>query len=238
MRSKKRGGVIPIVALDVSTSREALRLVDRIGDTCRFFKVGSELFTAAGPQIVEALRAAGCDVFLDLKFHDIPNTVAGAVRSACKLGARILTIHASGGQKMLRAAVDATDKRCELFGVTVLTSLDAAGLGRAWGRKRISLMAEVVRLADEAKEAGLAGIVCSGHEANEVSRIYGEKLKLLIPGIRLEGDPAGDQARHVTPREAASAGANYIVLGRSITRANDPKAAMKRVAQSLETKGK
>ncbi|MBA3657281.1 MAG: orotidine-5'-phosphate decarboxylase [Gemmatimonadaceae bacterium] len=228
--------VIPIVALDSRTAGEAAGLVGRLGDSCSFYKVGSELFTAAGPAFVESLIAAGKRVFLDLKFHDIPNTVAGGVRSASDLGASMVTVHASGGIAMLRAAVESAAEAgstCEIFAVTVLTSLDDTSLGAATGRPDVDVMREVERLAQVAHAAQVNGVVCSGREAHMIRMKHGTDLRLLIPGIRLAGDAASDQARTVTPDEAARAGANYIVVGRSVTRAADPLAAMGTVTAAL-----
>ncbi|HVZ77065.1 MAG TPA: orotidine-5'-phosphate decarboxylase, partial [Gemmatimonadaceae bacterium] len=221
-------------ALDVPTQDAALALVRTLGDQCRFYKIGLELFAAEGPRVVRAVRDAGADVFLDLKFHDIPNTVRGAVRSAAALGVRLMTVHAAGGVAMLQAAQDgAAGTGCELLGVTVLTSLDAPSLAAAWGRDRVDVRVEVLRLAGLAAEAGLHGVVCSGHEAAEVRLAYGGRLATLVPGVRLAGDGAQDQARVVTPRAAALAGARYVILGRTVTAAADPKAAMVRVAEDL-----
>ena len=228
----------PIVALDVPDAASALSLAHALGDSCRFYKVGSELFTAAGPDIVRALRGdVGADVFLDLKFHDIPNTVAGAVRSVASLGVRLLTVHASGGREMLLAARTTADEAsggtCGVLGVTVLTSLDARGLGGAWGRTVESVRDEVLRLADEAVAAGLHGIVCSGEEAADVAERHGERLAVLVPGIRLAGSAAHDQRRVVTPAAAQAAGARYLILGRTVTAAADPRAAMRLVRAEL-----
>src|SRR4051812_25922865 len=176
--------VTPIVALDVPNSAAALALADALGDRTRFYKVGSELYTAEGPSIVETLRGRDADVFLDLKFHDIPNTVRGAVRSAAKLGARLLTVHASGGMEMLRAAVESAhdvDGRCEILAVTILTSLDATAIGTLWGRRVNAMEDEVLRLADIAADAGAHGIVCSGQEALAVRNRFGERLATLVP---------------------------------------------------------
>jgi orotidine-5'-phosphate decarboxylase len=224
--------VIPIVALDFSNEAQASAMVSQLGDSCRFYKVGLELFTAAGPRLVKTLVAAGNRVFLDLKFHDIPNTVAGAVRTASALGASIVTVHASGGSAMLRAAVESAAEAggdCEIFAVTVLTSLDDAALGAATGRPDADVMKEVERLAVIAHAAQVNGVVCSGREAHMIRMKHGTDLRLLIPGIRLPGDAAGDQARTVTPKEAAQAGADYIVVGRSVTRAADPRASMEKI---------
>ena len=224
---------IPIVALDFPDAERAMTLVQTLDEKCRFYKVGNELFTASGADIVQWLRDTGCDVFLDLKFHDIPNTVAGAVRNVAAMGVRLTTVHASGGLKMMQAAVEAAGSACGVLAVTVLTSLDDAQLGEAWGRDRVDVENEVLRLAELARSAGAHGIVCSGQEAEAVHSRHGAALKLLIPGIRLPGDVAGDQARIVTPRSALEAGASYIVLGRSITTAKDPRAAMETLRVSL-----
>ena len=224
---------IPIVALDYPDSESAMQLVQTLDQRCRFYKVGSELFAAAGPEVVQWLRDFGCDVFLDLKFHDIPNTVAGAVRKVTSMGVRLATVHASGGSKMMRAAVEAAGDECGILGVTILTSLDDAQLGEAWGKERVDVENEVLRLAELTRSAGAHGIVCSGQEAEAVRSRHSAGLKLLVPGIRLEGDAAGDQARIVTPAGAASAGASYIVVGRSVTASADPRKAMERVNAEL-----
>ena len=208
-------------------------MVERLGDACRFYKVGGELFTAAGPQVVEALRALGNDVFLDLKLHDIPNTVRGAARSAAGIGARLLTVHTSGGRDMIDAAVEGAGDKCGVLGVTILTSLDAAMLRSAWGRKSLEVYGEVLRLAGECAAVGAHGVVCSGLEARKIGAKYGDQLKLLIPGIRAAGGPADDQKRTVTAKEAASAGATYLVLGRLVTEAKDPSLELKAVMKSI-----
>lgn len=226
-------GVRAIVALDMPALSPALSLVDALGDSCGFYKVGSELFTAAGPAAVTALRERGHDVFLDLKFHDIPNTVRGAVRSAARLGTTLVTVHSTGGAAMLSAAVEGAEDRCRVLAVTVLTSLDARELGRTWGRDVGAVADEVVRLADVARASGAHGIVCSAGEATRVRAAHGASLEILIPGIRLEGGAAHDQARVATPKDAVDAGASYLVLGRAVTGAADPRAAMQSVQESL-----
>lgn len=231
---------IPIVALDFGSTEEALALARSLGESCRFYKVGSELFTAAGPSVVQALRDEGADVFLDLKLHDIPNTVAGAVRSAARLGVRLLTLHAVGGATMLRAAQEAASSAagqsgCNLLAVTVLTSFDAESLAASWGRDSVEVESEVVRLAGLADDAGLHGIVCSGAEAGAVRATYGDRLSLLIPGIRLAGGSSHDQRRVMTPAAAQSAGARYLILGRAVTAAADPVRAMSTVLAELAT---
>jgi orotidine-5'-phosphate decarboxylase len=222
-----------IVALDFPTADAALAMVDRLGDGCDFYKVGSELFVTAGAPVVAALRERGKRIFLDLKFHDIPNTVAGAVRSAVELGVSLLTVHASGGSRMVRAAVDAAGGRCDIFAVTVLTSLSDRELGAAWGRIDLQMPEEVERLAELAAGAGAAGVVCSGLEAPRLRARFGERLQLLVPGVRLPGDAAGDQTRIVTPAEAAAAGARYVILGRTVTAAPDPERALAQAVASL-----
>jgi orotidine-5'-phosphate decarboxylase len=230
---------VPIVALDFSDADSALAIARRLGDRCRFYKVGSELFTRAGPTIVRALREEqGADVFLDLKFHDIPNTVAGAVRSAARLGVRLVTVHASGGGPMLlaaqRAAEEISGRECGILAVTVLTSLDAGVLGAVWGRAdALELEREVLRLAELAAASGLHGIVCSGAEVGAVRGRFGDRLAPLVPGIRLAGGEAHDQSRVMTPAAAQRAGARYLVLGRAVTADEDPVGAMDRVLSEL-----
>jgi orotidine-5'-phosphate decarboxylase len=215
-----------IVALDVPTLAGAAALVERLGDACDFYKVGMELFTAEGPAVVSWLRARGRDVFLDLKFHDIPNTVRAATRSAARLGARLVTVHAYGGSAMLAAAVEGAGPQgadgCGVLAVTVLTSHTAESLGATLGRAVTSAEDEVLRLAATARDAGAHGVVCSGHEAATVRAAFGSALRPLVPGVRLAGGASHDQARVVTPSEAARAGAAYVVLGRTVTAAPDP----------------
>lgn len=223
----------PIVALDVPSADDALRLVELLGDRCSFYKVGSELFTREGPGIVRALTGRGCEVFLDLKFHDIPNTVRQSAAAAADMGVRLLTVHASGGPRMLEQAVAGAGNGCGVLAVTVLTSLDAPTLAATWGREEVDVLAEVLRLSDLAQTAGAHGIVCSGLEAAAVRSRHGEALRSLVPGIRLGGGAAHDQARVVTPAEAREAGAAYLVLGRAVTAAADPVAAMEQVNAAL-----
>jgi len=224
---------VPIVALDFPSASAALAMVERLGPACRFYKVGNELFTTAGPRLVTELVEGGCRVFLDLKFHDIPNTVAGGVRGAAALGASLVTVHAAGGEAMLRGAVDAAAGRIRILAVTVLTSLSGDDLSAVWGRPVGDLPAEVERVAALAERCGVDGVVCSGGEAARLRRRFGDALELLVPGVRLPGDSAGDQRRVVTPADAAAAGASYVVLGRTVTRAADPVAAMRHVVASL-----
>jgi len=225
----------PIVALDFSDASTALALVDELGEGCRFYKIGGELFTACGPSIVREVRERGADVFLDLKFHDIPNTVSGAVRRAAAMGVRLLTVHAAGGPSMLRAAATAAggSSQCAVLAVTVLTSLDASQLGTAWGRVVTDVPAEVLRLSGIARDAGAHGVVCSGQEAAAVRERYGDALALLVPGVRLAGGAVHDQKRVVTPAQAVAAGARYLVVGRAVTQAADPAVALSRVRAEL-----
>jgi len=226
---------IPIIALDVPTAAAAFDLLDRLGPSADFAKVGLQLFTAEGPAVVRELRGRGTRVFLDLKLHDIPNTVAHAVESAAGLDVDLLTLHASGGAAMLRAAADAArGARLQLLGVTVLTSLDDAGLAQAWGRDRVTTDAEVGRLAELARDCGIPGVVASVHELPAVRRAAGQEMRVLTPGIRLAGDAAGDQSRVATPAEAARLGADFVVLGRSVTAAADPAAALRRALAELQ----
>ena len=230
---------IPLVALDVAAASAAHALVQQLGDTCDFYKVGLELFTAEGPSMVEWLRGQGKRVFVDLKLHDIPNTVFAAARSVSRHGASLLTIHASGGTEMIRAAVDgavagnAGSDACGILGVTILTSLDGEAVGRAWGRPPVQVESEVLRLAALVGDGGGAGIVCSGHEAAAVRAAHGESLGLLIPGIRLPGGDAHDQRRVMTPVAAADAGARWVILGRAVTASADPAATMAAVRTML-----
>jgi orotidine-5'-phosphate decarboxylase len=210
--------------------------VDRLGASADFVKVGLQLFTAEGPSVVRELRSRGLRVFLDLKLHDIPNTVAQAVRSAAALDVELLTVHASGGRSMLRAAAEAAQgTSVSLLGVTILTSLDHDEVAEAWGRESVLVDAEAARLAALARECGLTGVVAAVRELPAVRRAAGDELKVLTPGIRLPGDAAGDQARIATPAEAARLGADYLVLGRSVTAAADPAAALATAIDALAT---
>lgn len=225
----------PIVALDFWTADAALQMVDVLGDRCDFYKVGNELFTVAGPPIVRQLVGRGKRVFLDLKFHDIPNTVEKAVAASVELGVSIVTVHASGGDRMVRSAVENAGADCEVFAVTVLTSMTGADLAAVWGLDRGTddLTADVMRLALIAQRAGAAGVVCSGLEASVLRGRFGDTLKLLVAGVRLPGADRDDQSRVVTPTAAADAGASYIILGRTVTSASDPTRAMDEAVASL-----
>ncbi|MHB1069665.1 MAG: orotidine-5'-phosphate decarboxylase [Gemmatimonadaceae bacterium] len=220
------------MALDVPTMTSARALVDRLEDTADFFKVGLQLFTAEGPRVVEWLRGIEKRVFLDLKLHDIPNTVRGAAQSASSLGVELLTVHAVGGEAMLRAAVEGGGST-GILAVTVLTSMTQGDLEAARGHTVSSVAEEVLRLARAADAAGAHGIVCAGSEVAEVRAAHGDRLRTLVPGIRLGGTPSHDQARVMSPREAAAAGASYVVIGRTVTAADNPPEAMRRVLVEL-----
>ena len=223
-----------IVALDVPDSDSAIRLVHQLGDTCSWFKIGLELYIAAGPAIVEQVAASGKNIFLDLKLHDIPNTVAGAVRSAAKLGVRMLTLHATGGPAMLSAAKDALaglSNPPELLAVTVLTSMDAAQL-HATGIDRLA-SSQVELLAKLGMEAGIRGFVCSPQEVAALRSLTGPEGVLVIPGIRPAGASIGDQKRIAGPAEALRLGASYLVVGRPITQAPDPAEAATAILKEM-----
>jgi orotidine-5'-phosphate decarboxylase len=223
-----------LLALDVPDADAALALVRRFAGRCRFHKIGLELFTAEGPAIVRAVQATGADVFLDLKLHDIPNTVRSAARRAAALGVRLLTVHASGGEAMVAAAVEGAGTTCGILGVTVLTSLAPAEVEEAWGRPdTVDVPTEVLRLAGVAASAGAHGIVCSGAELPAVVAAHGDRLAPLVPGLRPAGASADDQARVVTPEAAAAAGAHYLVLGRAVTAATSPEGAWDAIASAV-----
>ncbi len=225
--------VIPIVALDVPSLVDARQTVQRVGSAATWFKVGLQLFTAEGPAVVAWLRGEGKSVFLDLKLHDIPNTVEQAAASARRMDVQLLTVHAIGGEPMVRAAVQGAGRETGILAVTVLTSMDAAALAAATGRASVDVPSEVLRLAGIARAAGAHGIVCAGSECAAVRAAHGEHLRPLIPGIRLAGGATHDQARVATPEAAAAAGAAYIILGRAVTAAPDPAAAFAEATRSL-----
>lgn len=226
-----------IVALDVPTFDAAKTVVERLGNACDFYKVGLELYAAAGPRMITWLREREKSVFIDLKAYDIPNTVRGVARSAAALGASLLTVHAAGGESMVRAAVEGAGAQdgsgCGVLAVTVLTSFDSRSYADASGRADVDIDAEVRRLSAVAARAGAHGVVCSGQEARAVRDAFDGRLRTLVPGIRLSGGDAHDQARVVTPQDAAAAGAAYIVLGRAVTGATDPVAAMREARNGL-----
>jgi orotidine-5'-phosphate decarboxylase len=224
-----------IVALDFPGAAEALSLVDQLEGASRWFKVGLELYLAAGNGLVAELQRRGFSVFLDLKFHDIPNTVVSAVRSAGRLGVSMLTLHAAGGPDMLAAAVQAageTDAGLALLAVTVLTSMDGAQL-EATGVHG-SAAAQVEKLAGMAFACGVQGFVCSAAEAASLRSRFGSGPLLVIPGIRPQGADNGDQRRVATPAAAITAGASYLVVGRPITRAADPGAAARSILAEIQ----
>ena len=227
-----------IVALDVHTIERARAMVRTIGDRCAWYKVGLELFVAEGPPIVHWLREEGKEVFLDLKLHDIPNTVRGAARAAAGLGVRLLTVQGVGGAAMLAAAVEGAGVQdaqgCGVLAVTVLTSMTATDLSASWGRDVASIGDEVARLATIARAAGTHGIVCSGLEAGAVRATHGDAIAVLVPGVRAVGGATHDQARVVTPEAALRAGARYVVLGRMVTAAADPAEAFAAVQLELD----
>lgn len=212
-----------IVALDVSSVAEAQKIVRAVGDSAWIYKVGMQLYTAAGPRAVRELVASGRRVFLDLKYHDIPNIVAAAVREAADLGVSMLTVHASGGGKMLRRAADvAREVKSDMsvLAVTVLTSMDDDQLERVGVRGGV--VDQVLRLSALALADGCHGVVSSAREAALLRQELGDEFIIVTPGVRPAGSDHGDQARVTTPTEAMSAGANYIVVGRPITGASDP----------------
>ncbi|PLW81982.1 orotidine-5'-phosphate decarboxylase [Kineobactrum sediminis] len=219
-----------LVALDYAEEAAALALAEKLSpDLCRL-KVGKELFTRCGPGLVQRLQAMGFEIFLDLKFHDIPTTVAGAVRAAADLGVWMVNVHASGGRRMMEAAVAALEGYPApplLIAVTVLTSMSDEDLAELGYQE--SALQRVQRLAALAANSGVAGVVCSAMEAPALRRERGEDFVLVTPGIRLAGDAAGDQRRVVTPAAARELGADYLVIGRSITASSDPLAALERV---------
>jgi orotidine-5'-phosphate decarboxylase len=223
-----------IVALDVKSSAAAARLVEQLGDAVSFYKVGAELFTLAGPDIVKELKQAGKRVFLDLKFHDIPNTVARAVQAAVTLNVDLLTLHASGGGKMMRAAREAVgESDTRLLAVTLLTSFGVDDTEQVWGKEINSLREEVNRLAQLAAETGAHGVVASALEAEMLKRRHGADFLVVTPGIRPAGAERGDQVRTATPAEALRAGADYLVIGRPVTEAADPRAVVAQMQEEL-----
>jgi orotidine-5'-phosphate decarboxylase len=223
-----------IVALDVPTAEAAFKLVDRLESSCLWFKVGLELFVAAGPPMIHSLVERGCSIFLDLKFNDIPNTVAGAVRSGSSLGVRMMTVHANGGPAMLAAAQGALEGIADppqLLAVTVLTSMDQAQVA-AIGLER-SPAAQVELLARMGLGAGVNGFVCSPQEVGTLRSLAGPEATLVIPGIRPAGGEVGDQKRVATPADALRQGASYLVVGRPITQAPDPAAASEAILREM-----
>jgi orotidine-5'-phosphate decarboxylase len=225
-----------IIVLDVSTRDEALRLVRALHDVAGMFKVGSQLFTACGPQIVRDIIEIGGKVFLDLKFHDIPNTVSHAAIEAAKLGVSMMTVHASGGGTMMQSVSrELRDRfgssRPLVVAITVLTSLDARSLFEIG--VEIPVEEQVVRLALFAQKCGLDGIVCSPQEIQLVRKSVDSNFRIVTPGIRMPDQSMNDQQRTATPQQALAAGADYIVVGRAVTEDPDPRSAVKRILQSI-----
>jgi len=223
-----------IVALDVPSATQARQVVQTLGDTVSIYKVGKQLFTAEGPQFVRELVSSGRKVFLDLKFHDIPNTVAEAIRSAARLGVSMVNIHASGGSKMMQAAVEAaaqSESKPLVLAVTVLTSLsdsDLQDIGFSG-----NALSQVMRLAALARNAGCGGVVASASEARELRREMGLDFVIVTPGVRAAGAPLDDQSRVLTAAEAIAAGADYVVVGRPILKADQPLAAASEIAAEI-----
>jgi orotidine-5'-phosphate decarboxylase len=226
-----------IVPLDVPTIEASRELIRQLEGAIGFFKVGSQLFTAAGPAIVQEIKASGSKVFLDLKFHDIPHTVRRAVESACALGVDMLTVHLSGGRSMCEAAVVGRGTAKSLIlGVTVLTSLNDAAIAEVG--YRTSVEDEVLLLADLAKHVGITGLVASPLELVAIRNRFGSLFTTVIPGIRPKWSETGDQSRTMTPAEALNTGADYLVIGRPITAASDPLDAAKRIVDELDSAAK
>lgn len=220
-----------VVALDVATKSEATRLVEQLREQISFFKIGLQLYTAEGPEIVRAVTASGAKIFLDLKLHDIPNTVARAVESASELGVQMLTIHLSGGSEMIRAAVAAKKREMSILGVTVLTSatqhtLDEIGIDEQLDR-------HVLRLGNLGVAAGIDGLVASPFETRFLRSELGDKIKIVVPGVRPSWSEPGDQKRFMTPREAIEAGADYLVIGRPIIAHTNPLEAVAKILSEL-----
>jgi len=229
------------VALDVPTKEAALSLARALAPVVGGFKIGSELFTGAGPGIVQSIRATGAAVFLDLKFHDIPNTVAKAVAAATRLDIQMLTIHTSGGLEMMRAAEESAQDTARqaghepplVLGVTVLTSMDGRTLSELGWKSDVGKQVE--RLADLAVRAGLRGLVCSPLEIARLHQMLPDEVQLVTPGIRTGAEPTDDQKRTLTPKEAIDAGANWLVIGRPIYAAPDPRQAAEAILASLQS---
>ena len=220
-----------IVALDVATKEKALELVQELRDQISFFKIGLQLYTAEGPEIVRAVLATGAKVWLDLKLYDIPNTVARAVESASRLGVHMLTIHLSGGSEMIRAATGARANELVILGVTVLTSATEQTLREIGIADKVA--DQVLRLARLGTQAGIDGLVASPHEIEILRSEFGDKIKIAVQGIRPHWAEPGDQKRFMTPREAIEAGADYIGIGRPITAHRNPREAVERILEEL-----
>jgi len=220
-----------IVALDFESKYKALQAVDHLGSDVKLFKIGLELFSSCGPEIVAGVIAKGCDVFLDLKFHDIPNTVEKAARAVSGLGAFMFNVHALGGLEMMKRAKGAAGEKSKVIAVTILTSADENALKKCG--INVSIEDEVMKLAALAKEAGLDGVVASAKEASRIRKELGKDFLIVVPGIRPASAASDDQKRVATPREAIEAGADYIVVGRPITGAADPVLAARDILKEL-----
>lgn len=225
-----------IVALDVPGPAEALDLVDRLGEEASFYKVGLELYTRWGPEAVRTLRDRGKQVFLDLKLHDIPNTVGSAVRAAAAHGVDLLTVHSAGGTRMLEVAARASREEDgpALLAVTILTSMETRELSTVWGRDVTSTQSEVLRLAQLSQDAGVDGVIASAREAGALRRRLGPDALIVTPGIRPKGADAHDQSRVSTPAEAVRGGATHLVVGRPVTQAPDPREALRGILEEVE----
>ena len=221
-----------IVALDVATRQKALALVEQLGDRISFFKIGVQLYTAGGPEVVRAILAAGAKVFLDLKLHDIPNTVARTVESASKLGVQMLTIHLSGGREMIRAALAARGNNMSILGVTVLTSVTEETLHEIGVADKIDN--HVLRLAKIGMTAGIDAVIASPHEIKTLRAEFRDRIKIVVPGIRPTWSEPHDQKRTMSPREALDAGADYLVIGRPIIAHPSPREALAKILEELE----
>lgn len=230
-----------IVALDVATFDEARELMDQLSDSAAWFKVGNQLFTSVGPDIIREIKRRGKKLFLDLKFHDIPNTVARASEAATELAVDMFNIHVSGGMDMMRDAAAATKskafelgiKKPIVLGVTILTSIDASTLEEVFGSVK-SLQEQIVYMAKLAQSAGLDGVVASPQEIQPIRKACGNDFVIVTPGVRPEWASANDQKRIMTPSEAISAGASYMVIGRPIRQAQRPANALERILKELE----
>ncbi len=223
-----------IVALDVKSSAAAMRLVEQFGDAVSFYKIGSPLFTRTGPPIVSELKQQGKRIFLDLKFHDIPNTVAHAVDAAAALNVDLLTVHAGGGAAMIKAAREAAgEDGPRIMAVTVLTSFSVDDAEQVWGKQLHSLREEVTRMAQLAADAGAHGVIASPLEAEALKRRYGPEFLVITPGIRPAGAERGDQTRIATPADAIRAGADFLVVGRPVIEAADPRSAVLQMQEEM-----
>src|SRR5436309_14181339 len=220
-----------IVAIDVATKAQALRLVEQLREQISFFKIGLQLYTAEGPEIVHAVLATGAKVWLDLKLHDIPNTVGRAVESANALGVQMLTIHLSGGSEMIRAATKARTNNMSILGVTVLTSSTEETLREIGISDKVD--DQVLRLVKLGVEAGIDGVVASPHEIKRLRAEFGDKIKIAVQGIRPTWAKPDDQKRFMTPRQAIQAGADYIGIGRPITSHPNPREAVTKILEEL-----